>query len=98
MAPSALRFYEQRGLITSERDGFGHRRYPRAGVRRIAVIVCAKRVGLTLDAIGAALAELPPHHAPMRRDWSGLSAYPCAAVRIANMAAPHRSRIEYCVP
>ena len=61
VASSALRFYEQRGLITSERAGSGHRRYPRAVLRRIAFIVFAQRIGLTLDEIGAELAKLPPH-------------------------------------
>jgi MerR family redox-sensitive transcriptional activator SoxR len=73
VASSALRFYEQRGLITSERAGSGHRRYPRPVLRRIAFIVFAQRVGLTLDEIGAELARLPPQHAPTRRDWSRLS-------------------------
>lgn len=74
VASSALRFYEQRGLITSERAGSGHRRYPRAVLRRVAFIVFAQRVGSTLDEIGAELAKLPPHHAPTRSDWSRLSA------------------------
>ena len=74
VASSALRFYEERGLIASERAGSGHRRYPRAVLRRIAFIVFAQRIGLTLDEIGAELAKLPPHTAPTRRDWSQLSA------------------------
>jgi MerR family transcriptional regulator, redox-sensitive transcriptional activator SoxR len=74
VASSALRFYEQRGLISSERAGSGHRRYPRPVLRRIAFIVFAQRIGLTLDEIGAELAKLPPHQAPTRRDWSRLSA------------------------
>ena len=73
VASSALRFYEDRELITSERAGSGHRRYPRPVLRRIAFIVFAQRIGLTLDEIGAELAKLPPHHAPTRRDWSRLS-------------------------
>jgi MerR family transcriptional regulator, redox-sensitive transcriptional activator SoxR len=73
VASSALRYYEERGLITSERAGSGHRRYPRPVLRRIAFIVFAQRIGLTLDEIGAGLAKLPPHHAPTRRDWSRLS-------------------------
>ena len=73
VASSALRFYEERELITSERAGSGHRRYPRPVLRRIAFIVFAQRIGLTLDEIGAELAKLPPHHAPTRRDWSRLS-------------------------
>ena len=73
VATSALRFYEERGLIASERAGDGHRRYGRAVLRRIAFIVFAQRVGLTLDEIGAELAKLPGDRAPNRRDWSRLS-------------------------
>ena len=74
VASSALRFYEQRGLISSERAGSGHRRYRRPVLRRIAFIVFAQRIGLSLEEIGAELAKLPPHHAPTRGDWSQLSA------------------------
>jgi MerR family redox-sensitive transcriptional activator SoxR len=73
VAASALRFYEERGLITSERAGSGHRRYPRPVLRRIAFIVFAQKVGLTLEEIGDELAKLPPDRAPTRRDWSRLS-------------------------
>ncbi len=74
VASSALRFYEERGLISSEREGTGHRRYPRPVLRRIAFIVFAQRIGLTLEEIGVELAKLPPHHAPTRNDWARLSA------------------------
>ena len=74
VASSALRFYEERGLIESERAGSGHRRYPRPVLRRIAFIVFAQHVGLTLEEIGAELAKLPAGRAPTRRDWSRLSA------------------------
>ena len=73
VAASALRFYEQRGLIASERAGSGHRRYPRPVLRRIAFIVFAQRIGLTLEEIGEELAKLPAGRAPNRRDWSRLS-------------------------
>ena len=73
VASSALRFYEERGLISSQRAGSGHRRFPRTVLRRIAFIVFAQRVGLTLEEIGAELAKLPPDRAPTRRDWSRLS-------------------------
>ncbi len=73
VAASALRFYEERGLIRSERAGSGHRRYARAVLRRIAFIVFAQRIGLSLDEIGAELAKLPPDRAPTGRDWSRLS-------------------------
>src|ERR671937_2073219 len=73
VAASALRFYEDRGLIASERAGAGHRRFRRPVLRRIAFIVFAQRIGLSLDEIGAELAKLPPDRAPTRRDWSRLS-------------------------
>src|ERR687890_1251542 len=73
VASSALRFYEDRGLIHSERAGSGHRRFPRPVLRRIAFIVFAQRIGLTLDEIATELAKLPPDRAPTRRDWSRLS-------------------------
>jgi MerR family redox-sensitive transcriptional activator SoxR len=73
VAASALRFYEERGLIASVRAGSGHRRYPRPVLRRIAFIVFAQRVGLTLDEIGEELAKLDPNRVPSRADWSRLS-------------------------
>ena len=73
VAASALRFYEERGLITSERAGSGHRRYPRSALRRIAFIVFAQRIGLSLNEIGEELAKLPADRTPTRADWSRLS-------------------------
>ena len=73
VAASALRFYEERGLITSERSGSGHRRYRRAVIRRVAFIVFAQRIGLTLDEVGQELAKLPNNRVPKRSDWEQLS-------------------------
>ena len=73
VASSALRFYEERGLITSERAGSGHRRFSRAVLRRVAFIVFAQRIGLTLEEIGRELAKLPSERIPTRSDWSRLS-------------------------
>jgi MerR family redox-sensitive transcriptional activator SoxR len=73
VAPSALRFYEERGLIASERNEAGHRRYPRTVLRRVAFIVFAQRVGLSLDEIGAELRKLPTDRAPKRDDWEVVS-------------------------
>src|SRR3981081_2554840 len=70
VAASALRFYEERGLIESERGGSGHRRYPRAALRRIAFIVFAQRMGLTLEEVGAELAKLPENREPDQAGWA----------------------------
>src|SRR3954465_12761920 len=73
VASSALRFYEERGLIRSERAGSGHRRYERPVLRRIAFVVFAQKIGLTLDEIAQELAKLPPDRAPTRAEWERLS-------------------------
>jgi MerR family transcriptional regulator, redox-sensitive transcriptional activator SoxR len=74
-ATSALRFYEEQGLIHAERNDAGHRRYPRAVIRRVAFIVFAQRIGLSLEEIRTELAKLPKHRAPERADWAKLSAH-----------------------
>ena len=73
VATSALRFYEERGLIGSERASSGHRRFNRPVIRRVAFIVFAQRVGLSLDEIGEELAKLPADRVPNRGDWAKLS-------------------------
>jgi MerR family redox-sensitive transcriptional activator SoxR len=74
VAASALRFYEERGLIRSERAGSGHRRYARDVLRRIAFIVFAQRIGMSLAEVGAELAKLPADRVPEGPDWAKLSA------------------------
>jgi MerR family transcriptional regulator, redox-sensitive transcriptional activator SoxR len=74
VARSALRFYEDEGLIASERNDSGHRRYPRTVLRRVAFIVFAQKVGLSLEEIRVELARLPRNRAPERADWAKLSA------------------------
>ncbi len=73
VAASALRYYEERGLIRSERAGSGHRRFPRAALRRIAFIVFAQRLGMSLEEVKAELDKLPTDHIPTGEDWSRLS-------------------------
>jgi len=73
VATSALRFYEDRGLIHSSRTAANHRRFGRPTLRRVAFIVFAQRVGLTLDEIHKELAKLPSGDVPNRKDWAKLS-------------------------
>lgn len=98
VAASALRFYEARGLIHSERTAAGHRRYPRAVLRRVAFIVFAQRVGLTLQDIAAELRKLPRHDVPTAADWSKLSAAWTRKIdaRIAELRRM-RAGLERCI-
>jgi MerR family transcriptional regulator, redox-sensitive transcriptional activator SoxR len=73
VAPSALRFYESEGFLSSTRSDGGQRRYPREVLRRLAFIRVAQRVGLSLDEIRDALATLPKGRTPTKADWARLS-------------------------
>ena len=73
IAPSALRFYEDAGLLTSVRGAGGARRYPRVVLRRVAVIQAARAVGLSLGDVKTALDALPDERTPTKADWERLS-------------------------
>ena len=73
VAASALRFYEDDGLLHAERSAGGQRRFARDTLRRLAFIAAAQRVGLTLEEIRAALATLPDSRTPTVADWTRLS-------------------------
>lgn len=73
VATSALRYYEDLGLITSERSAGNQRRYAQATLRRVAFVRSAQRVGLTLDEVAEALATLPEGRTPTKADWARLS-------------------------
>ena len=74
VATSALRFYEEQGLISSERTAGGQRRFARSTLRRVALIRAAQRVGLPLSEVAEALSALPHDRTPTKRDWQRLSA------------------------
>lgn len=73
VATSALRFYETKGLIASQRTDGNQRRYPRATLRRVALIRAGQEVGLSLSELAEALEHLPHDKTPTRSDWERLS-------------------------
>ena len=95
---SALRYYESRGLISSDRTVGGQRRYVRETLRRIAVIRAAQIVGLTLEEIRRALNELPQARTPNRQDWERLSQMWRGSLddRVAELEAL-RDRLSGCI-
>ncbi|SEO84702.1 redox-sensitive transcriptional activator SoxR [Actinacidiphila rubida] len=72
-APSALRYYEELGLIDAERTAGGQRRYRRATLRRLAFIRAAQTIGLSLDEVSEALAQLPHDHVPTTAEWNRIA-------------------------
>lgn len=73
VATSALRFYETKGLIASQRSDGNQRRYPRATLRRVALIRAGQEVGLSLAELAEALSQLPYDKTPTKTDWERLS-------------------------
>lgn len=67
---SALRFYEERGLVAPVRDAGGRRVYDRSDIRRLSFVMVAQRLGFTLSEIGAELDRLPDGRAPTKADWT----------------------------
>jgi MerR family redox-sensitive transcriptional activator SoxR len=70
---SALRFYEDEGLIHSRRTAGNQRRYGRDTLRRVTFIRMSQRVGMPLSKIREVLALLPDDRTPTRADWARIS-------------------------
>lgn len=73
VSASALHFYERKGLIVSSRDGCNQRLYARHMLRRISLIIVAKRLGVPLSDLAAVFTGLPQDHAPTHEDWQRMS-------------------------
>lgn len=73
LSVSAIRFYEERGLVQSLRTSGNQRRFLRGDIRRLSFILIAQRLGLSLSEIEQALAGLPQGRNPTARDWARIS-------------------------
>ncbi len=98
LSTSALRFYEQRGLITSRRTDGGQRRFTRDVLRRVAFIRAAQSVGLDLAEIKSSLDDLPADRAPTREEWERFATLwrPRLERQIAVLEAI-RDRLSQCI-
>jgi MerR family redox-sensitive transcriptional activator SoxR len=72
-AATALRYYEDQGLIDATRSASGRRRYERSVLRRLAFIRAASNIGLTLNEIREELDRLPRGRTPTKSDWHRIS-------------------------
>ena len=73
LAASAIRFYETKGLVHSERNAAGQRRFLRADIRRLSFVMVAQRLGFTIARIRTELDALPKRRVPGTADWSKIS-------------------------
>ncbi len=98
LAVSALRFYEDQGLLTSTRTDGGQRRFPRDVLRRLAVIRAAQQVGFSLDEIRTMTRDLPDDHHVSEAEWRTLarSWRPAIDERIATLERL-RDQLDRCI-
>lgn len=98
VAPSALRYYESLGLLSSTRTAGDRRRYQRSALRRVAVVRAAQRVGLSLEEIRAAFDTVPATEAPTRVQWARMAARwrPMIDQRIADLEKV-RDELDGCI-
>ena len=73
LAVSAIRYYEEEGLVHSTRNTSGHRRFERGDIRRLSFVLIAQRLGFTLGEIRAQLERLPQNRTPTKADWNRIS-------------------------
>lgn len=98
LSVSAIRFYEERGLIEPVRTGGNQRRFLRSDIRRLSFILIAQKLGLSLGEIEDELAKLPQGRTPDTRDWEAISLTIRATIeeKIAELTRT-RDRLDGCI-
>lgn len=95
---SAIRYYEDEGLVTPDRNESGHRRYARADIRRLSFVMISQGLGFSIAEIREALSTLPENRTPNKGDWARISRKFGAVLdsRIEQMQAL-RARLDGCI-
>lgn len=73
LSVSAIRFYEQKGLVHPVRNSGGQRRFMRADLRRLSFVLVAQEFGFSIAEIVGQLDKLPDGRAPTKADWSRMA-------------------------
>ena len=73
LSVSAIRYYENEGLVTPERNAGGQRRFLRADIRRLSFVLIAQQFGFTIAQIRDELQKLPNGRTPSVADWTRIS-------------------------
>ncbi|SOE14599.1 MerR family transcriptional regulator [Hoeflea halophila] len=73
LAVSAIRYYDDEGLVAARRTPGGKRIFPRSDIRRLSFILIAQQLGFSLDEIRSQLRQLPLERTPTKRDWEKIS-------------------------
>ncbi|MEN7535804.1 redox-sensitive transcriptional activator SoxR [Aurantiacibacter flavus] len=98
VAVSALRFYEDKGLIRSIRTNGNQRRFLRSDIRRVSFVLIAQKLGLSLTEIEEQLAALPQGRTPSVLDWRQLSQRMRAAIdEKITLLTRTRAKLDDCI-
>jgi MerR family redox-sensitive transcriptional activator SoxR len=98
VAVSAIRFYEEKGLLTALRTSGNQRRFLRSDIRRVSFILIAQKLGLALAEIERELSALPQGRTPTLADWERISLSMRASIdaQIALLELTRR-KLEECI-
>ena len=98
LAVSAIRFYEDKGLIQAFRTMGNQRRFLRSDIRRLSFILIAQKLGLGLAEIEVELSKLPQGRTPTSADWRTISRSMRVAIdeRIALLSLTRR-KLDECI-
>ena len=98
MAVSAIRFYEEKGLLKSLRTSGNQRRFLRSDIRRVSFVLIAQRLGLALNEIETQLASLPHGRAPTLSDWQQVSRRMRFEIdQRINLLSRARNQLDQCI-
>ena len=98
LAVSAIRYYEERGLVQSVRTGGNQRRFLRSDIRRLSFVLIAQKLGLGLAEIEQALATLPQGRTPTVLDWQKISRALRGEIdRRIQLLTRTRNKLEECI-
>jgi MerR family redox-sensitive transcriptional activator SoxR len=98
LAVSAIRFYEEKGLVHPIRTSGRQRRFLRSDIRRLSFILIAQQLGLSIGEIAEQLTKLPDGRTPTAKDWRRISNGIRAILdaRIAELQRT-RDRLDGCI-
>lgn len=98
LSVSAIRFYEERGLVEPFRSSGGQRRFLRSDIRRLSFVLIAQQLGLSIGEIETVLSGLPQGRTPTQADWTRISKSMRKVIdtRIAELERT-RDRLDGCI-
>lgn len=98
VAVSAIRFYEEKGLLQSIRTSGNQRRFLKSDIRRVSFVLIAQKLGLSLTEIEVQLAQLPQGRTPTVLDWRAISQSMRAAIdEKITLLTRTRAKLDDCI-